>query len=72
MLEALRSLRVWPLLAGYRGRPPGAVEAVVEAVDALGVLVRDDPSIVEVEINPLMVTPRTAVAVDALMVVADG
>lgn len=69
VLEALQSLRVWPLLAGYRNRPAAAVDAVVEAVAALGVLVRDDPSIVEVEINPLMVTPSTAVAADALMLV---
>ena len=71
VLEALRSLRIWPLLAGYRGRPAGAVDAVVEAVDALGALVRDDRSIFEVEINPLMVTPHGAVAADALMLVAE-
>ena len=71
VLEALRSLRVWPLLAGYRNRPAAAVDAVVEAVAALGLLVRDDPSIIEVEINPLMVTPSTAVAADALMLVTE-
>ena len=71
VLEALRSLRIWPLLAGYRGRPAGAVDAVVEAVSALGALVRDDRSIFEVEINPLMVTPHGAVAADALMLVAE-
>ena len=71
VLEALRSLRIWPLLAGYRGRPAGAVDAVVEAVAALGALVRDDRSIFEVEINPLMVTPHGAVAADALMLVAE-
>ena len=71
VLEALRSLRVWPLLAGYRNRPPAAIDAVVEAVSALAVLVRDDPSIVEAEINPLMVTPGTAVAADALMRVTE-
>ena len=69
VLEALQSLRVWSLLAGYRGRPPAAVDAVVEAVAALGVLVRDDPTIVEAEINPLIVTPGNAVAADALMLV---
>ncbi len=71
VLEVLRSLRIWPLLAGYRGRPAGAVDAVVEAVSALGALVRDDRSIFEVEINPLMVTPHGAVAADALMLVAE-
>ena len=71
VLEALQRLKVWPLLAGYRNRPPAAVAAVADAVDALGRLVRDDPSIIEAEINPLMVTPRTAVAADALMLVAE-
>ena len=70
-LEALRSLRIWPLLAGHRGRPPAAVDAVIEAVSALGALVRDDRGIIEVEINPLMVTPHSAVAADALMLVAE-
>ena len=68
---ALRQLRVWPMLAGHRGRPPAAVDAVVEAVSALGALVRDDRSIIEVEINPLIVTPQCAVAADALMLVAE-
>ena len=71
VLEALQGLRVWPLLAGHRGRPPAAVEAVVEAVAALGALVREDRSIIEVEINPLMVTPHSAVAADALMLVTE-
>ena len=71
VLEALRSLRTWPLLAGHRGRPPAAVDAVIEAVSALGALVRDDRSIIEVEINPLIVTPHSAIATDALMLVAE-
>ena len=66
---ALRSLRVWPLLAGYRGRPPAALDAVVAVVSALASLVSTDRSITEVEINPLLVTEETAVAVDALMTV---
>ena len=72
VLEALRSLRIWPLLAGHRGSPAGAVDAVVEAVAALGALVCDDRSIIEIEINPLIVTPHAAVAVDALMLVAES
>ena len=71
ILEALCSLRIWPLLTGHRGRQPAAVDAVVETVTAIGALVRDDHSIIEVEINPLMVTPHTAIAADALMLVAD-
>lgn len=69
--QALRSLRIWPLLAGHRGRPAGDVDAAVGAIVAVCALVRDDPRIVEIEINPLIVTPHSAVAVDALMLLTD-
>ena len=68
---ALSSLRLWPTLAGHRGRPAAAVEVVIDTIGALGALVRDDRSIIEVEINPLIVTRETAVAADALMLVAE-
>ena len=71
VLEALRGLRIWPLLAGHRGGPPAAVDEVVAMIEALGALVRDDRGIIEVEINPLVVTPHAAVAADALMLVAE-
>ena len=69
--EALHGLRIWPLLAGHRGGPPAAVDEVVAMIGALGALVRDDRGIIEVEINPLVVTPHAAVAADALMLVAE-
>ena len=68
--EALRSLRIWPLLAGRHHRQPAAVDALVASTVALGTLVLADGDILEVEINPIVVTPRAAVAVDALMTVA--
>ena len=68
---ALSSLRLWPTLTGHRGRPAAAVEAVIDTIGALGALVRDDRSIIEIEINPLIVTRETAVAADALMLVAE-
>ena len=70
--EALRSLRIWPVLAGHRGGPPASVDAVVATVCALDALVRDDRSIIEVEINPLMVTSHSAMAADALMLVVES
>ncbi|MXZ53788.1 MAG: acetate--CoA ligase family protein [Acidimicrobiaceae bacterium] len=70
--EALHGLRIWPLLAGHRGGPPAAVDEVVAMIGALGALVRDDRGIIEVEINPLVVTPRAALAADALMLVAES
>lgn len=65
--EAMRGLRLWPLLDGYRGRPKADVGAVVAAVMALQGLMADSPRLEEIEINPLMLRAEGAVAVDAVI-----
>ena len=67
MLAALRRLRLWPLLDGYRGRARADVGAVVAMADALGRLMQADPLLEEIEINPVLVRAAGAVAVDALI-----
>ena len=61
-------LRGRPLLAGYRGKPAGDLEALAQAIVALSRLA-DDPTVAEAEINPLIVRPagQGVVAVDALV-----
>lgn len=68
-LSMLRSLRSFPLLDGWRGRPPVDLAAAAEVVSAVSRLIADDPEVVEAEINPLRVGPDDAVAVDALVLV---
>jgi len=66
--EALGTLRIAPMLKGYRGRPGVSTEAVVAAISAVCAFVelhRD--RLDEVEINPLICTQTRAVAVDALI-----
>jgi hypothetical protein len=67
VLEAMRGLRFWPLLDGYRGRPKADMGAVAAIAVALGHLMLDDTSLEEIEINPILVRPEGAVAVDALV-----
>ena len=67
---ALQSLRVYPLLAGYRERPAGDIAAVLEAVDAvLRYADANRDRLQELDVNPLLVLPegRGVVAVDALI-----
>ena len=64
---ALRRLRLWPLLDGYRGRPKAAVAAAVRVVMDLQALMQASPALDEIEINPLMLTADAAVAVDAVI-----
>jgi acetyltransferase len=67
----LESLRVWPLLQGYRGRAGVDVDKLVEAMIRLSYLVADYPEIKELDINPLLVTTMNVVALDARVVI-DG
>lgn len=68
--ELIRSLRVYPLLAGARGKPPADIEALAATIEAVAKLMLDHPEVSEVEINPLRVLERGrgAVPLDALMV----
>lgn len=65
--QALRELRLWPLLDGYRGRPRADLAAVVDAALALQALMLATLRLDEIEINPLMVRESGAVAVDAVI-----
>lgn len=63
----IESLRVWPLLQGYRGRPGVDVERLIEVLIRFSVLVTDWPELAEIDINPLLVTADRLIALDARM-----
>ena len=65
---ALDRLRIAPLLHGFRGKPAVQIDAVLDAIEAVGRFVEAHADrLEEIEINPLMATPSRTVAVDALM-----
>ena len=61
----VRELRTFPLLDGYRGAPPADVAALERVLLAISALTDAHHEVVEVECNPLVVSERGAVAVDA-------
>jgi len=63
----IRDLKAFPLLNGYRGKPPADLEIIAECLERLSQLVLDFPEIRELDINPLMVFPQGqgAAVVDA-------
>ncbi|MHC4447119.1 MAG: bifunctional acetate--CoA ligase family protein/GNAT family N-acetyltransferase, partial [Planctomycetota bacterium] len=65
MLEACRC---WPILEGLRGRPPMNIDRLIEILMRLSYLVADCPEIEVLDINPLLVTPKGVVALDARIV----
>ncbi len=65
--RALRSLKVWKLIEGYRGKS-GDQAAAIDAVEAIARFAKaHDGLIEELDVNPLLVLPDGAVAVDALI-----
>jgi acetyltransferase len=65
----LESLRAWPLLEGYRGRPGVDVHRLVEVLMRVSYLVADYPEIAELDVNPLLATAGEVVALDARVIV---
>jgi acetyltransferase len=65
----LQGLRSWPLLQGYRGKPPVNLDQLIELLLRFSHLVAWHPELKEFDINPLLVTPQAALALDARAVV---
>jgi acetyl-CoA synthetase len=70
ILEALGRLQCAPLFHGFRGRPEADLNAATDAILAVAKMVEEDPSsIVELDINPLLLLAKGqgVVAADALI-----
>ena len=68
IIEALRELRVGPLLDGGRGRSAVALDPIVAAARAVGQVLEWCPSVREVELNPLFVYETEVVPLDVRVV----
>ncbi|WP_314963736.1 acetate--CoA ligase family protein [Bradyrhizobium cosmicum] len=67
---ALRGLKLYPLLEGYRGRPRADVTAAIGAIAGIAAFVQQNAEIEELDINPLIVCAegKGAWIADALLV----
>ena len=66
----LQLLKGAPLLRGFRGAPPLDVAAVADLISRIGALLRGEPDILEIDLNPVIVYAKGkgAIALDALLV----
>jgi len=62
--DMVHSLRSYPLLTGYRGDPCLDVGALCQVLHGVSALVEDLPEIEEMDLNPVLVLDKGAVAVD--------
>lgn len=70
--RALQSLKSAPLLNGYRGRSQANIEATVEAILAIQeYAIKQADRLIELDVNPLLVSADGAYAADALIVLQE-
>jgi len=68
----IESVRAYPVLKGVRGEGPSDLTALTEAIQRVSQLAVDQPDVLELDINPLIVRApgQGVVAVDARVVLA--
>jgi len=64
----LENLKIYPLLKGYRGSTPKNIDKLIEIMIRMSYLAADYPEIAELDVNPLLLTPDDAIALDARIV----
>ena len=66
--DAIRSLKVMKLIDGWRGAASGDVDRIVDNVCAIADYANaNNATLAELDVNPLVVTPDKAIAVDAVI-----
>ncbi len=66
---ALRRLKLFALLDGFRGRPKADLEAAIDTISGIAdFALRHSETLVEMDINPLIVCAKGAFIADALIV----
>jgi len=72
VVTALESLKIWPLLNGYRGADAVDLKSLLHAIDAIQKFtIAHQGAISEVEVNPLICTKNDAIAADALIKIGE-
>jgi len=67
----VRNTRVARLLEGFRDTPAADLDALDDVLVAVSQLMADHPQIAELDINPLILSPGGAIALDARIRVSD-
>jgi acetate---CoA ligase (ADP-forming) subunit beta len=69
-VDMISSIRAYPLLKGYRGKPGADIGCLADMILSLSELVVAHPEIREIDLNPVLALPQGAAVVDSRMVLA--
>jgi hypothetical protein len=72
VLEMLSHTRLGMILGGYRGGPKVDAGKLGRLVSSFSRIMADNPSIVQMEVNPLVATRRGLLAVDTRVILGKG
>ncbi|RME63632.1 MAG: hypothetical protein D6778_09310 [Nitrospirae bacterium] len=72
ILEMVHEVKTYALLTGTRGQSPSDIDAIVEVIERVNQMAMELPEIQELDINPLMVMERGALALDARVILTEG
>lgn len=64
----LQQLKSWKLLLGMRGKPQADIDALATLVACISRMVADCPQIVELDLNPVLVSDKGTIIADAKVV----
>ena len=68
VLRALQSLRSFALLDGFRGKPACDLDLLVDSILSIAQFAEDNcKSLIEMDINPLMITEKKVIAADVMI-----
>ena len=68
IVNALKSLKIWPIFQGYRGYKKINLNPIIDTVmNIQNFIVNNHEKIIEIEINPFILTENDGIAVDALI-----
>jgi acetyl-CoA synthetase (ADP-forming) len=69
-LKMIREIKGYPVLRGVRGDPPADTKAIAGVIAAASRIAHEREDILEMDINPLIVYPKGALAVDVRIILA--
>jgi acetyltransferase len=69
-VEMIHELKTFPLLKGTRGERPVDIDSIIDCIVRISRLASDFPVIQELDINPLVVNEKGAVALDARIIIS--
>ena len=67
--EMIKEIKGYAMLTGFRGQPPVDLDALENLLVKVSHFIDKNPDVIELDLNPCIVTDKGVLAVDARMVV---